>query len=130
MTACRSCAGCTTAATAEAQRDLAAWLKLAEHLPSLCDRVEANIEQTLSFYRLPRPPQTHEVDQHAGTPERGDQRRTQLVRIFPNPESCLRLVRALAVEMHEGWLEASRYLNMDILKEHKKEQLRQLDQAA
>ena len=51
-------------------------------------------------------------------------RRTRVVRIFPNLESCLRLVRALAVEIHEGWLEASRYLNMDLLKEHKKEQLR------
>jgi hypothetical protein len=50
--------------------------------------------------------------------------RTHVVRIFPNAESCLRLVRALAVEMHENWLEATRYLNMDHLKEHKKEALR------
>jgi transposase-like protein len=42
------------------------------------------------------------------------------VRIFPNGASSLRLVRALAVETHEGWLEASRYLNMELLKEHKK----------
>ena len=47
-------------------------------------------------------------------------RRTLVVRIFPNAESCLRLVRALAVETHENWLEATRYLNMDHLKEHKK----------
>ena len=53
-------------------------------------------------------------------------RRTHVVRIFPNAESCLRLVRALAVEMHENWLEATRYLNMDHLKEHKKEALRAL----
>ena len=33
---------------------------------------------------------------------------------------CLRLIRALAVETHEDWLEASRYLNKDLLKEHKK----------
>jgi putative transposase len=45
-------------------------------------------------------------------------RRTQVVRIFPNGESCLRLVRALAVETHEN------YLNMDDLREHKKEALR------
>jgi len=31
------------------------------------------------------------------------------VRIFPNQESCLRLVRALAVEMHENWLEAKKH---------------------
>jgi hypothetical protein len=41
------------------------------------------------------------------------------VRIFPNAESCLRLVRALAVETHENWLEGTRYLNMDHLTEHK-----------
>jgi putative transposase len=51
-------------------------------------------------------------------------RRTHVVRIFPNVESCLRLIRALAVEMHETWLEAHRYLNMDDLREHKKEALR------
>ena len=42
----------------------------------------------------------------------------------------LRLVRALAVETHENWLEATRYLNMEHLREHKKEQMRQLDKAA
>ena len=52
-------------------------------------------------------------------------RRTHVVRIFPNAASCLRLVRALAVEAHENWLEAIRYLNMDHLKEHKKQMLRQ-----
>ena len=52
-------------------------------------------------------------------------RRTHVVRVFPNAESCLRLVRALAVEAHENWLEASRYLNMDDLKEQRKLQLRQ-----
>ena len=51
-------------------------------------------------------------------------RRTYVVRIFPNSESCLRLIRALAVEIHEGWLEAHRYLNMEDLREHRKEQLR------
>ena len=52
-------------------------------------------------------------------------RRTHVVRIFPNTASCLRLVRALAVETHDNWLEANRYLNMDDLKEQKKLQLRE-----
>ena len=34
-------------------------------------------------------------------------------------------LRALAVETHENWLEANRYLNMDDLKEQKKLQLRE-----
>ncbi len=51
-------------------------------------------------------------------------RRTHIVRVFPNARSCLRLVRALAVEIHEDWLEANRYLNMIHLKEHCRERLR------
>jgi transposase-like protein len=58
------------------------------------------------------------ADDHRASPDGG---RSQL----PNSASCCRLVRALAVEMHENWLEAHRYLNMDDLKEHKKAQLRQ-----
>jgi putative transposase len=53
-------------------------------------------------------------------------RRTHVVRLFPSSESCLRLVRALAVETHENWLEAICYLNMEHLREHKKEALRAL----
>lgn len=51
-------------------------------------------------------------------------RRTYVVRIFPNAESCLRLLRALAVETNENWMEANRYINMDDLREHKKLELR------
>ena len=46
------------------------------------------------------------------------------MRIFPNGESCLRLIRALAVETRENWLEQHCYLNMDDLREHQKEVLR------
>jgi putative transposase len=52
-------------------------------------------------------------------------RRTNVVRIFPNKASCLRLIRALIVETHENWLEAIRYLNMEHYREHKKEMLKQ-----
>ncbi|MCU0292044.1 MAG: transposase, partial [Thermoanaerobaculaceae bacterium] len=57
-------------------------------------------------------------------------RRTRVVRIFPNAASCLRLIRALAVEMHENWIEDIRYINMNELREHKKEVLRRLEAAA
>ena len=56
----------------------------------------------------------------------GNTRRAALVvRIFPNSASCLRLVLALCIETHETWLEDHRYLNMDLLKEQKKEALGQ-----
>ncbi len=40
-------------------------------------------------------------------------------------EGRMRLVRALAVETNENWMEANRYINMDDLREHKKLALRQ-----
>jgi putative transposase len=46
-------------------------------------------------------------------------RRTRVVRIFPNRESCLRLVTALAVEQSEEWVTGRRYLDMEELKERR-----------
>lgn len=116
----------------EARRDLAAWLqKWGQRYQRLCDWVEANIEQTFSFYRLPQ--QHHKHLKSSNMLERLNEelkRRTHVVRIFPNAASCLRLVRALAAEIHENWIEATRYLNMDLLKELKKEQMRKIEQAA
>jgi len=40
-------------------------------------------------------------------------RRTRVVRIFPNPEACLRLVSALCVEQSEEWVSGRRYLEMN-----------------
>ena len=51
-------------------------------------------------------------------------RRTRVVRIFPNAASCMRLILALCVETHESWLEDKRYINMDLLREARKDQLR------
>ena len=110
----------------EARRDLAAWLgKWSAKYSRLTGWVEENIDETLTFYRLPR--QHHKHLKSTNMLERLNEeikRRTHVVRIFPNAESCLRLVRALAVETHENWLEQHRYLNMDDLHEHKKEALR------
>jgi putative transposase len=87
--------------------------------------VEENIEETFTFYRLPR--EHHKHLKSTNMLERLNEeikRRTHVVRIFPNEAACLRLVRALAQEIHEDWIEDSRYLNMDLLKEHKKTQSR------
>ena len=110
----------------EARQDLAAWLKKWGHrYQKLCDWVEANIEETLTFYRLPR--QHHKNLKSTNLLERLNEeikRRTLVVRVFPNEANCLRLIRVLAVEMHENWIEGTRYLNMEELREHKKEQMR------
>ena len=116
----------------EVRQDLARWLtKWQGKYPKLCDWVEDNVEETLTYYRLPR--QHHKHMKSTNMLERLNQelkRRTHVVRIFPNAASCLRLIRALAVETHENWLEATRYLNMAHLAEHKKELLRAVEEAA
>jgi putative transposase len=110
----------------EAQRDLTAWIgKWQGKYPKLVDWVEGSIGETLTFYRLPRA--HHKHLKSTNMLERLNEeikRRTRVVRIFPNAASCQRLVRALCVETHEAWLEASRYLNMSLLAEQKKEHLR------
>ncbi len=111
----------------EAQRDLAAWLaKWSTKYPKLTNWVEDHIGETLTFYRLPRA--HHKHLKSTNMLERLNEeikRRTRVVRIFPHTESCLRLVRALCVETHEMWLEDNRYLNMELLKEQRRERLRQ-----
>jgi transposase-like protein len=81
--------------------------------PKLTGWVEVNIDQTLTFYRLPRQHHKHlkstNMLEHLNEEIKGE---THVVPIFPNGESCLRLVRALAVKTHENWLEQHRYLNV------------------
>lgn len=110
----------------EVRRDIAQWLaKWQGKYPRLTNWVEDNVEETLTYYRLPLA--HHKHMKSTNMLERLNQelkRRTLVVRIFPNAASCLRLTRALATEIHESWLEATRYLNMDHLREHKKEALK------
>jgi putative transposase len=91
---------------AEARRDLAAWItKWSGKYSKLTGWAEENIDETLTFYRLPQ--QHHKHLKSTNMLERLNEeirRRTHVVRIFPNGDSCLRLVRALAVETHENWL--------------------------
>ena len=79
----------------EARRDLAAWLgRWQAKYPKLCEWVESNIEETWTFYRLPRDHHKHlkstnmleQINQELN-------RRTHIIRIFPNEASCLQLIR-------------------------------------
>lgn len=103
----------------EAQQDLASWLeRWSARYRKLCGWAEENIGETLTFYSLPI--EHHKHMKSTNMLERLNQelkRRTLVVRIFPNAASCLRLVRALAVETHEDWIEQNRYLDMDLWRE-------------
>jgi transposase-like protein len=113
----------------EARRDLKQWLeKWSGKYGRLCTWVEENIEETWTYYRLPLA--HHKHMKSTNLLERFNQeikRRTLVVRIFPDEASCLRLVRAVAAEQHEEWMEGSRYVNTELLREHlsaKKEAMR------
>jgi transposase-like protein len=103
----------------EARRDLRQLLeKWSGKYPKLCAWVEENIEETWTFYRLPVA--HHKHLKSTNLLERFNQeikRRTLVVRIFPDEASCLRLIRAVAAEQHEEWMEGGRYLNADLLRE-------------
>ncbi|MGA7384976.1 MAG: transposase [Methylocella sp.] len=94
---CRSCAGCTIAGIlASVRGDLAQWLaKWQGKYTKLCASAEDNIEETLTYYRLPL---RHKHMKGTGRLERMNQeikRRTHVVRIFPGSERRPRRVRAL-----------------------------------
>jgi putative transposase len=93
--------------------------------PRVAEHLEEHIEECLSCLAFP--------DSHrrrirtTNGLERLNQeikRRTRVVRIFPNRESCLRLVTALAVEQSEEWVTGRRYLDMGELNEHHREKPR------
>ena len=104
---------------AEARLHLRAWLeRWAAKDPKLCAWVEEGIEETWTFYRQPR--EHHKHLKSTNLLERLNQelkRRTHVVRIFPNEQSCLRLIRALAAEQHEEWLHGPVYLDMQPLRD-------------
>ncbi|QQL44472.1 IS256 family transposase [Sulfuriroseicoccus oceanibius] len=106
----------------EARQDLRAWLaKWGGKYHKLCDWVESEIEETLTFYRLPR--EHHKHLKSTNMLERLNEeikRRTHIIRTFPNQAAAQRLIRAVTHQVHEQWIDQHRYLNMDHLKEAQK----------
>lgn len=85
---------------------------LRKPLPALADWLEATAHETLTAYVLPegelrRKLRTTNSIEHEHSEM---QRRTKVVRIFPNDASLLRLGTALAIERNEQWLDR-RYLD-------------------
>src|SRR5262249_19342207 len=109
----------------EARQDLCAWLKRwSGKYSKLCRWVEENIEQTWTFYRLPREHHKHMKSTNMLEPFNQElKRRTHVIRIFPNEASCLRLIRALASETDDEWFDGAVYLNREALREQNKIQL-------
>ena len=74
--------------------------------PEWCRFLEENIEESFAVYALPR--DFHRKLRTVNGLElvnREIKRRTRVATIFPNSASCLRLVSALLIEIHEDWLQ-------------------------
>ena len=86
--------------------------------PRIADAIDEQCEECLSVLHFPA---GHRLFLRTNDAlERFNQeikRRTRVVRIFPNEESCLRLVSALCVETSEEWMTNRRFLDMDALRE-------------
>ena len=75
--------------------------------------LENNIEEGLCFMSFPR--EYWKKLRTVNTLERLHReirRRTRVVKIFPNVESCLRLITAILQEQHEEWGTGNTYLSL------------------
>lgn len=83
---------------------------------NVAEWLETALEDGLACFAFPEP-HRRRIRSTNGL-ERFNQelkRRTRVVRIFPNPAACLRLVTALCVEQPEEWLSSRVYLDMSKL---------------
>jgi transposase-like protein len=79
-----------------------------------CDWLEENIEEGLAFFRFPRKlwKKIRTVNMVESL-NKEVRRRTNVVRVFPNEESCLRLISAVLMDKHEDWISSRIYLQAE-----------------
>ena len=96
------------------------WRKKKKGNEKVAEHIEEHVEECLACLAFPES-HRRRIRTTNGL-ERLNQeikRRTRMVRIFPNPEACLRLVSALALEQSEEWLTGRRYLDISELEEQR-----------
>jgi putative transposase len=89
--------------------------------PKLMEKLEEDLEYVLACLNFPEKHRkkirtTNSLERL----NREIKRRTRVVSIFPNQESCLRLIGALMLEQHEEWLAGYKYLDMSELQKAEK----------
>jgi transposase-like protein len=82
--------------------------------PKLADWMEVNLPEGFTVFAFPK---THQRKLRTSNQlERLSQeikRRTRIVRVFPNEQSCLRLISALLMEVGEEWEYGRLYLDLE-----------------
>jgi len=87
---------------------------LSEKEPDFVTWLEENIEEGLTMYRFPSAYWTKiRTSNPLERVNKEIRRRTRVVGIFPNQESCLRLITAVLQEIHEGWITGRKYIDFE-----------------
>jgi transposase-like protein len=82
--------------------------------PKLADWMEINIPEGFTVFSFPREHQRRlRTSNFLERLSQEIKRRTRVVRVFPNEQSCVRLISAILMEVSEEWEYGRLYLEME-----------------